>query len=212
MQPEDDADRTERGRLLFAQGAHFVHATQTLEALPAPRGIEVALAGRSNVGKSTLINALTGTNGLARVAQAPGRTRQLNFFAVPGGDLTLVDMPGYGYATAPKSVKRDWQGLMFDYLRGRPNLRRVLLLLDSRIEEKPADLAVMDLLDQAAVAFQIVLTKADKLKPEPLARKLEQVERLARKHPAALHEIVATSGETGLGIGDLRASIATLLA
>ncbi|MBV9776318.1 MAG: YihA family ribosome biogenesis GTP-binding protein, partial [Acetobacteraceae bacterium] len=150
----------EAGRLLFARPCQFVFAAQSLDGLPPVAGPEVALAGRSNVGKSSLLNALTGQRALARVSQQPGRTRQLNFFDL-GERLTLVDMPGYGYAQAPKEVKADWQGLMFDYLRGRPTLRRVLLLLDGRIEVKPSDEAVMALLDRAAVTFQIVLTKAD---------------------------------------------------
>lgn len=208
----DEAEQLEQGRLLFARGTHFVHAAQTAEGLPAAEGLEVALAGRSNVGKSTLINAVTGQVALARVAQAPGRTRQLNFFRIGDGRISLVDMPGYGYAEAPRAVKRDWQGLMFRYLRGRPNLRRVLLLLDARIEDKPADHAVMELLDKAAVAFQIVLTKADKMKPEALARKLEQIQTIARQHPAALNDVIVTSSETGAGIAELRAAIAGLLA
>ncbi len=142
-------------------------------------GPEVAFAGRSNVGKSSLLNALTGRRALARVSGEPGRTRQLNFFDL-GGRLTLVDMPGYGYARAGKAVKQDWQGMMFDYLRGRPTLRRVMLLLDARIEVKEADVAVMDLLDRAAVTFQLVLTKADGVKPAALARKLDEARALAR--------------------------------
>jgi GTP-binding protein len=206
-----EAESIEAGRLLFAQNTQFVHAAQTVEGLLEARGIEVALAGRSNVGKSTLINAITGHVALARVAQAPGRTRQLNFFQVGEGRLSIVDMPGYGYAEAPKAVKRDWQGLMFRYLRGRPNLRRVLLLMDARIEDKPADHTIMDILDKAAVAFQIVLTKADKMKPDMLARKHASIIAIARKHPAALNDVIVTSSETGLGIAELRASIAALV-
>jgi len=206
-----DTEALEAGRLLFAQNTQFVHAAQTVEGLLEAHGIEVALAGRSNVGKSTLINAITGHVALARVAQAPGRTRQLNFFQVGEGRLSIVDMPGYGYAEAPKAVKRDWQGLMFRYLRGRPNLRRVLLLMDARIEDKPADHTIMGILDKAAVAFQIVLTKADKMKPETLARKHEAIIAIARKHPAALNDVIVTSSETGLGIAELRASIAALV-
>ena len=197
----------EAGRLLFARPCRFVFAAQSLDGLPPVAGPEVALAGRSNVGKSSLLNALTGQRALARVSQQPGRTRQLNFFDL-GERLTLVDMPGYGYAQAPKEVKADWQGLMFDYLRGRPTLRRVLLLLDGRIEVKPSDEAVMALLDRAAVTFQIVLTKADDLKPGALARKEAEAVRLARAHPAAVHGVVATSSRTGQGIAELRAEIA----
>jgi GTP-binding protein len=174
-------------------------------------GPEVAFAGRSNVGKSSLLNALTGRNALARVSVTPGRTRQLNFFDL-GERLTLVDMPGYGYARAGKAVKQDWQGMMFEYLRGRPTLRRVMLLLDARIELKEADTAVMDLLDRAAVTFQLVLTKADGVKPAALERKLAEVRALARRHPAAHPEVVVTSSETGQGIAELRAAIAMVIA
>ncbi len=169
----------------------------------------MAFAGRSNVGKSSLVNALTGRRSLARASGQPGRTRQLNFFDL-GGRLTLVDMPGYGYAQAGKAVKADWQGLMFDYLRGRPSLRRVLLLMDARIEVKEADRAVMDLLDRAAVTYQLVLTKTDAVKPEPLAAKLAEMAALARRHPAAHPQVLSTSSETGAGIEELRAAIAEL--
>ncbi|MBV8614540.1 MAG: YihA family ribosome biogenesis GTP-binding protein [Acetobacteraceae bacterium] len=199
----------EAGRLLFARPCRFVFAAQSLDGLPPVAGPEVALAGRSNVGKSSLLNALTGQRALARVSQQPGRTRQLNFFDL-GERLTLVDMPGYGYAQAPKDVKADWQGLMFDYLRGRPTLRRVLLLLDARIEVKPSDTEVMALLDRAAVTFQIVLTKADGLKPGALGRKTAEAVRLARTHSAAVHTVIATSSQTGEGIPELRAEIAGL--
>lgn len=206
---EDDAAAIEAGRLLFALPSEFVHAAQSLDHLRPPELPEVAFAGRSNVGKSSLLNALTGRKSLARVSVTPGRTRQLNFFDV-GGRLMLVDMPGYGYAEAPKQVKADWQGLMFDYLRGRPNLHRVLLLLDARIEVKPADLAVMDLLDRAAVSFQLVLTKADALKPKPLAVKENATRALARAHTAAHPEVVSTSSQTGFGIENLRAILGRL--
>jgi GTP-binding protein len=205
------ADLIEAGRRLFAAGCGFVYAAQRLEQLPPPAGPEVAFAGRSNVGKSSLLNALTGRRALARVSATPGRTRQLNFFDL-GGRVTLVDMPGYGYARAGRSVKEDWQGLMFDYLRGRPTLRRVLLLLDARIEVKDADRAVMELLDQAAVTFQLVLTKVDGVKPTALVRKLEEATGLARAHPAAHPEVVATSAEAGSGIAELRAEVAGLAA
>jgi GTP-binding protein len=207
---QDDPDAIEAGRLLFAAECRFFFAAQRLDQLPPPAGPEIAFAGRSNVGKSSLLNALTGRNALARTSSSPGRTRQLNFFDL-GGRLTLVDMPGYGYARASKDMKADWQGLMFDYLRGRPTLRRVVLLLDARIEVKPADTAVMELLDRAAVTFQIVLTKADQVKPPALARKQQEAERLARAHPAAYPQTLTTSSETGLGIPALRAAL-TLLA
>ena len=204
-----EAAAIEAGRLLFAAECQFFHGAQKLEQLPLPGLPEVAFAGRSNVGKSSLINALTGRNTLARTSSQPGRTRQLNFFDL-GGRLTLVDMPGYGYAQAAKDIKADWQGMMFDYLRGRPTLQRVLLLLDARIEFKPSDGAVMDLLDQAAVTFMLVLTKADAVKPGALARKAAATETIARSHAAAYPQIFVTSSETGLGIAELRAELATL--
>ena len=206
---EQQAAALEAGRLLFTAECRFVFAAQRLDGLPPPTGPEVAFAGRSNVGKSSLINALTGHSALARASHTPGRTKQLNFFDL-GGRLTLVDMPGYGYAQAAKSVKQDWQGLMFEFLRGRPTLRRVILLLDARIEIKESDRAVMDLLDRAAVTYQIVVTKADGAKPPVLARKMDEVAALARKHPAAYPEVLATSSETALGIPGLRAALASL--
>jgi GTP-binding protein len=199
----------EAARLVFAAPCRFFFAAQRLDQLPPPAGTEIAFAGRSNVGKSSLINALTGQNTLARASNTPGRTRQLNFFDL-GGRLTLVDMPGYGYAQAEKKVKEDWQGLMFDYLRGRPNLRRVALLLDARVEIKESDETVMDLLDKAAVTFQIVVTKADGLKPPALARKLAAVSALARAHAAGFPEVLVTSARSGAGIPEARAAFAAL--
>ncbi|HET7884410.1 MAG TPA: ribosome biogenesis GTP-binding protein YihA/YsxC [Acetobacteraceae bacterium] len=206
---DESAALLEAGRLLFAGECRFVYAAQRLDQLPPPTGPEVAFAGRSNVGKSSLLNALTGRRALARVSVTPGRTRQLNFFDL-GGRLTLVDMPGYGYARASRDVKDDWQGLMFDYLRGRPTLRRVLLLLDARIELKDADRQVMDLLDQAAVTFQLVLTKVDGVKPGAIERKLAEANGIARMHAAAHPDVMRTSSETGTGIPELRAEIAGL--
>jgi GTP-binding protein len=208
---EEEAAALEAGRLLFAAECTFFFGAQKLEQVPPPAGLEIAFAGRSNVGKSSLLNALTGRNALARVSQEPGRTRQLNFFNL-ADRLTLVDMPGYGYARASKEVKADWQGMMFDYLRGRPTLRRVMLLLDARIEVKPADNDVMELLDRAAVTFQIVLTKADSVKPAAMERKIREAEQLARSHAAAYPRILTTSSETGEGIAALRAELASLAA
>jgi GTP-binding protein len=202
-------EELESGRVLFAGACEFFYAAQQLELLPPPNGTEIAFAGRSNVGKSSLLNALTGRKSLARVSNQPGRTRQLNFFQLEAAPIVLVDMPGYGYAEAPKTIKRDWQGLMLDYLRGRPNLRRVLLLLDARVEVKTSDQTVLDLLDQSAVAYQLVLTKADAVKPPALRRKQEEIRALAASHPAALNAIITTSSETGVGIDELRAHIAT---
>ncbi len=204
-----DAEQVETGRVLFAAPCRFFYAAQRPDQLPEPRGPEIAFAGRSNVGKSSLINALANHHGLARASNQPGRTRQLNFFDL-GERLTLVDMPGYGYAQAAKEVKRDWQGLMLDFLRGRPTLQRVVLLLDSRIELKGSDEAVMELLDLSAVTFQLVLTKTDGTKPAALARKLAQVRGAVREHAAAHPDIIATSSSTGAGIPELRAALATL--
>jgi GTP-binding protein len=207
---DEEAAAIEAGRTLFAAECRFFYAAQRLDQLPPVAGAEVAFAGRSNVGKSSLLNALTGRRALARVSGEPGRTRQLNFFDV-GGRLTLVDMPGYGYARASRAVKHDWQGLMFEYLRGRPTLRRVMLLLDARIELKDADGAVMELLDRAAVTFQLVLTKVDGVKPPALERKVAEVEALARRHPAAHPDVLVTSSATGQGIEALRAAVAMVV-
>jgi GTP-binding protein len=209
LTPEEHAAWIAAGATLFAAECRFFFAAQRIDQLPPPAGPEVAFAGRSNVGKSSLVNALTGRRALARASNQPGRTKQLNFFDL-GGRLTLVDMPGYGYAQAARAVKQDWQGLMFDFLRGRPTLRRVVLLLDARIEVKESDNAVMDLLDRAAVTYQLVVTKADGARPPALAAKRAEIAELARKHPAAYPEIVLTSSETGEGIDLLRAALAEL--
>jgi len=206
---EQEAARVEAGRLLFAGSCDFFFAAQKLDQLPPAEVSEVAFAGRSNVGKSTLINALTGRRALARASSQPGRTKQLNFFNL-GHRLVLVDMPGYGYAQAAREVKEDWQGLMFEFLRGRPTLRRVILLLDARIEVKESDRAVMGLLDRAAVTYQLVVTKADQVKSTALAAKTTEVAALARQHPAAYFEALVTSSETGLGIAALRATLTEL--
>lgn len=208
----DEAEREaliEAGRLLFARPCNFFYAAQKSEQLPDVTLPEVAFCGRSNVGKSSLVNALVGQKALARVSQMPGRTRQLNFFNL-ADRLVIVDLPGYGYAKASKDMQRDWQGVMFDYLRGRPNLMRVMLLLDARIETKSSDLAAMELMNVAAVAFQIVLTKADDIGPVKLAARIKEAEALARSHTAAHPLVLVTSSETGQGIPELRAEIASL--
>ena len=205
----EQAAALEVGRLLFAGECRFFHGAQRIDQLPEPDLPEIAFAGRSNVGKSSLINALTGHKALARASSEPGRTRQLNFFAL-AGRMTLVDMPGYGYAKANREVKEDWQGMMFDFLRGRPTLRRVLLLLDARIELKESDREAMTLLNRAAVIFQMVLTKCDVPKPAALAAKRAEVEALAGTFAAAHPAVLATSSGTGDGIPELRAALATL--
>jgi GTP-binding protein len=203
------AEDLARGERLFARPCDFVYAAQRLDQLPAAGLPEIGFVGRSNVGKSSLLNALTGRRALARASNTPGRTRQLNFFDL-GGVLTLVDMPGYGYARAGREMKEDWQGMMFDYLRGRPTLVRVLLLLDARIELKPSDVQVMDLLGEAAVTYMVVLTKVDALTHAALEKKYGGIEQLTRTRAAAFPRMGATSSKTGQGIGTLRAELAVL--
>ena len=199
----------EAGRLLFAGPIEFELGVVSMDGLPNADRPEVAFAGRSNVGKSSLINAITGRNKLARASTEPGRTRELNFFRV-GDRLRLVDLPGYGYAKAPKGEIERWTSLMRDYLRGRPSLKRVLLLIDSRHGLKPHDKDVMDALDKAAVTYQLVLTKSDKGKPTEIAALIAATQSAIAKRPAAHPVIIATSSETSLGIAELRAEIAAL--
>jgi len=203
-------DDVEVGRRLFAGDWRFATAAGSFAGLPAMAGIEIAFAGRSNVGKSSLINALTGRKALARTSHTPGRTQELIFFAGPD-DLTLVDMPGYGYAEAPKAKVKAWTDLIHAYLRGRANLARVYVLIDARHGLKPADEAVLRTLDEAAVSYQLVLTKADHLANAALKDRVGGVEAQARKRPAAFPDILATSARTGTGIPELRAAIARLL-
>jgi GTP-binding protein len=206
---ESEARRIEAGRLLFRKPWGFLRGAGSIPALPPAEGVEVALAGRSNVGKSSLINALVGQKALARTSNTPGRTQELNFFGAEAG-VTLVDMPGYGYAQAPKGQVRDWTKLVFDFLRGRQNLRRVYVLIDARHGLKANDLEALDLLDKAAVSYQLVLTKADKIKPPALAALIATTAEAIRKRPAAHPVVLATSSETGAGIDVLRAEIADL--
>lgn len=208
-EPTAEAERIEAGRLLFAGPIAFERSVPGMHHLPDADVPEVAFAGRSNVGKSSLINALTGRSKLARASTEPGRTRELNYFRV-GDMLRLVDMPGYGYAKAPKAEIARWTALVQDYLRGRAVLKRVILLIDARHGVKPHDKDVMDALDKAAVTYQLVLTKADKVKPTELEELLGATAALIGKRPAAHPEIIATSSETGLGIERLRAEIAAL--
>jgi GTP-binding protein len=203
-------DQIDAGRRLFGGPSRFLLGVAKLEQLPPPAGVEIAFSGRSNVGKSSLINALTGVNGLARASNTPGRTRELNFFDV-NSQLTLVDMPGYGYAKAPKHEVKVWQAVLRGYLRGRPGLTRAFVLIDSRHGILKADEEMFDLLDEAAVTYQAVLTKSDKIKPAELEKMRETVAAAVKKHPAAFPEIHATSSEKGGGIPELRAEIAGLL-
>ena len=209
------AAELEAGRRLFAGDWEFVAAAGSLAVLPPMVGCEIAFAGRSNVGKSSLINALTGRRALARTSATPGRTQELIFFA--GGEeggrnpLALVDMPGYGYAAAPKSKVRAWTALIHDYLRGRSTLARLYLLVDARRRLMPADDEIMTALDQAAVSYQVVLTKSDALAAAALDDCLASLRQRLAKRPAAYPMVLATSAETGAGIAELRAAIHRLL-
>ncbi len=201
-------DPIEEARRRFAGPVNFLLSAPALEFLPAPKSSEIAFAGRSNVGKSSLLNALTGRQGLARASTTPGRTQELNVFEV--GEPTvfrLIDMPGYGFAKAPKDIVARWQALVFDYLRGRAVLKRVLVLIDARHGVKPVDKEVMDILDKAAVSYQLVLTKGDKIKPTELEKVLAETEKAARAQAAAYPVVLATSSETGYGIAELRAAV-----
>jgi len=198
------------GRRLFGGPSRFIMGVAALPQLPPSEGVEIAFAGRSNVGKSSLINALTGMRDLARASNTPGRTRELNFFNV-NEQMTLVDMPGYGYAKASKADVAKWQAVLKGYLRGRPGLTRAFVLIDSRHGILKADEEMFELLDESAVTYQLVLTKIDKIKPAELEKMLEKVEAAIKKHPAAFPVVHATSSEKATGIPELRAEIAGLL-
>lgn len=211
-QPDFPTDIIERGRLLFARPFLFIKGCVSIKDLPDMDRLEIAFAGRSNVGKSSLINALCGTSGLARTSNTPGRTQELNIFESQSEELRIVDMPGYGYAKAPEPKVRAWTKLIHQYLTGRATLRRVYVLVDSRHGPKDNDISVMNELDRAAVSYQVVLTKVDK----PLAADLEKVVAMTKaaiaKRPAAHPDVILTSSEKGTGMGHLRSEIALLLA
>jgi len=198
------------GETLFRKPCDFLMGVVAAEALPAPRALEVAFAGRSNVGKSSLLNALVGRRSLARTSNTPGRTREVNFFTL-GEDVYLVDLPGYGYAKASKTAVAGWNQLIEDYLKGRTALRRVFLLIDARHGLKDTDAAILDLMDASAVSYQAVLTKADKVSASELEKVMAQTATALAKHPAAYPHVLTTSAKKALGLPELKAAIATLL-
>ena len=210
LAPEPEVEAREIGRLMFAGPVTFVKGVVAMSGLPPADRLEVCFAGRSNVGKSSLINALTGRKTLARASNTPGRTQEINYFAL-GETRYLVDLPGYGYAEAPVAVVAKWQALLRQYLAGRQTLRRAFVLIDARHGIKAVDAEILSLLDRSAVAFQVVLTKVDKIHLSERAAVIEQVKGALGKHPAAYPEIVVTSSEKGEGIETLRAIIATLV-
>ena len=212
MTTDTDAKLIEDGRKLFAGEWQFIWASPSIETLPPMAGTEVAFAGRSNVGKSSLINALTGRNALARTSHTPGRTQELIFFEGPqNAQFRLVDMPGYGYASAPKAKVASWTALIHQFLQGRSSLARVYVLIDSRHGFKDVDLDVLNTLDKAAVSYQVVLTKADQVKPAELETTFAAVTAALAKHPAAFPEVLVTSSRTGAGMAELRAAMVRLL-
>jgi GTP-binding protein len=203
-----EGELAERAGRLFSGRVEFLRSAPALKFLPDPDAPEIAFAGRSNVGKSSLLNALTGRRAIARASVTPGRTQELNFFEVGSPTLLrLVDMPGYGFAKAPPKVVEEWKRLVRDFLRGRQVLKRTLVLIDSRHGVKPVDAEMMAMLDQAAVGYRLVLTKADKVKASDLAAVRAATEAEARRHPAAYPEVLVTSAELKLGIDDLRAAV-----
>ena len=212
MNAETDAKLIEQGRKLFAGEWQFVWASPSIETLPPMASMEVAFAGRSNVGKSSLINALTGRNALARTSHTPGRTQELIFFEGPdNAGLRLVDMPGYGYASAPKVKVASWTKLIHQFLLGRATLARVYVLIDARHGIKDVDQDVLKTLDKSAVSYQVVMTKADQVKPAELQKHIEETTVALAKHPAAFPEVLVTSSKNGTGMPELRAAMVRLL-
>jgi len=209
LAPEPEDEAREAGRLLFAGPVTFVKGVVAMSGLPPADRLEVCFAGRSNVGKSSLINALTGRKTLARASNTPGRTQEINYFAL-GEERYLVDLPGYGYAEAPVAIVAKWQALLKQYLSGRVTLRRAFVLIDARHGVKAVDEEILKLLDRSAVTFQAVLTKVDKINRTEREAVIEQVKGALAKHPAAYPEIIVTSSEKGEGIETLRALIATM--
>jgi GTP-binding protein len=210
LAPEPDEDAREAGRLLFAGPVDFVKGVTAMAALPPADRVEICFAGRSNVGKSSLINALTGRKNLARSSNTPGRTQEINFFAL-GDARYMVDLPGYGYAEAPVAVVAKWQALLKQYLSGRATLRRAFVLIDTRHGVKAVDEEILTLLDRSAVTFQVVMTKADKVNKATREANIAQTMAALKKHPAAFPELVVTSSEKGEGVETLRALIAALV-
>src|ERR1700761_5183236 len=211
MTDDKDAKLIEAGRKLFARDWQFVWASPSIETLPPMAGLEVAFAGRSNVGKSSLINALTGRNNLARTSHTPGRTQELIFFEGPAKDLRLVDMPGYGYASAPKTQVASWTALIHKFLQGRASLARVYVLIDARHGLKDVDLEVLKTLDRAAVSYQIVLTKPDLVNTAELVKCRARTAAALAKPPAAFPDVLTTSSRSGTGMPELRAAMVRLI-
>lgn len=209
MTAEFTPEQIDRGRRLFQKACAFVLGVTRLEQLPLTEMPEIAFAGRSNVGKSSIINALTQQKGLAKTSNTPGRTQQLNYFNLDD-KLHIVDLPGYGFAQAPEAMVKQWQKLIFAYLQGRVNLKRVFMLIDSRHGVKKVDTEIMDMLDKAAVTYQIVLTKIDKISAKALEKIIADTKKTIAEHPAAYVDVLATSSEKNLGLDELRAEIASL--